>query len=762
MTDPDRHETANTDGDTENPRRWGTTTNAVKTNEVSGLVVQGGTITGGIHQHLPERRPPAPTPHQLPSAPAGFVGRADQLVALDRALAAPGPSADNDAPRGRRPAVIAAIGGTGGIGKTWLAVTWANRNIEHFPDGQLTVDLRGFGPGKPRPPTDVLADFLTALGADRDHQPTDLDACIALYRTHTTGKRLLILLDNAATTDQVEPLLPGGNTCTVMITSRHRLPALAARHGARQVRLDVLTDTEASTLLRTALADTHIAAGADRAITELIGQCQGFPLALGLIAARIRNNPSLLHDFVADLRDLGLDALDSNDPAASLPTVLSWSLRHLTEQQRTLFGLLGIAPGPGTTLPAVASLIGLPQTGARRVLWALEEASLLERRPGGRYVMHDLVRDYAASTILPADVREAALTRVMDFYLHTAHTAASLLYPHRPLLHPAPPAPGVHLLLLADAATATAWLEAEHATLLATQRVAMDLAHHQVAWHLAWTLDSFHLRRGHRRDALASWRVALDAAVYLPNPAALSRAHRLLGQSCSRLGLHQEATVQLDLALDLAVRHHDSEEQARTHQVLAFAWGRRGDDQRALDHAQYSLNLYRALNHSAPEADALNAAAWFAARVGKFDTARDHCREALALHRYHHDLGGEAATLDSLGFIAHRTGNHRQAVDHYHQALTLYRRVGYTYEIANTLDNIGHPHGALGQHDRACAVWRAALEMYQEQGRTVDAERTRRQLDELNSASAARDGLENRRSGQCRARKRHEFETDHR
>jgi hypothetical protein len=279
--------------------------------------------------------------------------------------------------------------------------------------------------------------------------------------------------------------------------------------------LDVLTDTEARTLLTTALGDiNHATTDAQRAITELISLCDGFPLALGLIAARIRTHPDLLDDLVTDLRDLGLDALDSDDLAASLPTVLSWSLRHLTDTQRTLFGLMGIAPGPDTTLPAVVSLTALPPARAHKALSALEEASLVKRRPHGRYAMHDLVRDYATTTAhdLPNDVRKTALTRAMDFHLHTAFAADRLLTPHRQPVQPDPPAPSVQPHRLSDAAAAMAWLEVEHATLLATQRAAVALGQHHVVWHLAWALDVFHVRRGHRRNALASWRAARPTA----------------------------------------------------------------------------------------------------------------------------------------------------------------------------------------------------------------------------------------------------------
>ncbi|NGY65081.1 tetratricopeptide repeat protein [Lentzea sp. NEAU-D13] len=718
---------------------------------VVGAVVQAGVVHGDVHLHSPPPPPPPPAPvvpRQLPAAPALFAGRVAELAGLDRTLTATAPDGRDPTARGPTRAdspanlpvtgttvVVSAIGGAGGIGKTWLVLAWAHRHLDRFPDGQLFVDLHGFSPTQePMAPGAAVRAFLDALEVDPGRIPTDLDAQAALYRSLVADRRMLIVLDNAATAEQVVPLLPGSPTCTVLVTGRTRLASLIDRHGARHLTLDVLTQDEARALLAARLGADRIAAEPG-AVDELIQLCGGYPLALSITARHAATRPGLpLTEIAAELRELGLEMLDHDtDPTASLPAVLSWSLRRLTAEHRTVFALLGIAPGPDTTLPAVAALTGLPPPRVRKALSALEEASLLERRPGGRYAMHDLVRAYAATTAhnLPDNVRETALVRVMDFHLHTAHTADHLLYPHRALVQPDPAAPGVHPHPLLDAAAALAWLEAEHATLLATQRTAAALGRHHVVWHLAWALDDFHIRRGHRRDQLAMWRAALDAAAHLPDPATRIRTHRFLGDACSLLGLHEEATGHLDQALALAEHHHDPTEQAHTHLILAIAWEERGDDRWALDHARHALNLYRTLGQPVGEATALNAVGWNAARLGDFDTARDHCRIALTLFRHHHDPDGEAATLDSLGFIAHRTGDHQQAIDHYHQALTLFRTLGNTCEVADTLDRVGHPHAALGQRDQARQVWREALELYREQGRDDDAARVQRQLDDL-------------------------------
>ena len=597
----------------------------------------------------------------------------------------------------------------------------------------MFVDLRGFGPGVPKQATDVLAEFLAALGVDRDDQPADADARAALYRTHTTGKRLLIVLDNAATADQVVPLLPGGTTCTVLVTSRHRLPTLLTRHGARPVTVDVLTDAESRSLLQDALPGPRTTA-AEAAITELVALCGGFPLALGLIAARVRAHPDLLHDVVAELRDLGLGALDSDDPDASLPAVLSWSLRHLTGAQRTTFALLGLAPGPDTDLSAAACLTGLPAHEARAALRALADASLVTPAPGGRHVLHDLVRAYAATTAhdhIPEPARTAALERVIDFYVHTAHAADHILYPHRQPIRLDPPAPGVHPHPLPDHPAALAWLDAHHPHLLAAQHTAAAQHRHRTVWHLAWTLGTYHLRRGHRDDVLTVWQAAADAADHLPDPSARALAHLHLGNAHADLGRSEQAVTHLNQALALA---EDRTQQAHIHDALGWVWAQQGDDRQAMSHARLSLDLFRTLGNPVWEARALNAVGWYAAQLDDHDTARDHCQAALALYRRHHDAEGEAATLDSLGYIDARNGRHDDAVDHYLRALTLYRTAGNATGAAEALDRLGQSHLAVGRADEARAMWLEALGQYREQGRDADADRVRQRLDDLGDA----------------------------
>ncbi|MBB5958466.1 tetratricopeptide (TPR) repeat protein [Saccharothrix tamanrassetensis] len=365
------------------------------------------------------------------------------------------------------------------------------------------------------------------------------------------------------------------------------------------------------------------------------------------------------------------------------------------------------------------------------MLRGLEDASLLGRDAHGRYSMHDLIRRYATDTAhhqLPDDLRHAALHRVVDFYLHTAHTADRLLNPHRATIHLDPEAPGCHQHPLHDDAAALAWLDAEYTCLLASHHVASTHRWDKAVWQLAWALHTFHQRRGHLRNYLATWQAALVATDRLNDPIARIHSQWHLGVAYAEMGRHDEATDHLNRALALAEHIEDRPKQVHTYNALAWASGKSGDDRRALRYAAHALTICRTLDDPLQEATALNAMGWSSARLGDYEQAREHCQAALALQRLHHHLDGEGATLDSLGYIAYHAGCHQEAVQHYLHALALFRAVGDTYATADSLDRLGHPHVALGELEQARAVWREALKLYQSQQRQ-DADRVQQQLD---------------------------------
>jgi len=404
-------------------------------------------------------------PRQLPAAAAHFAGRAGELKVLDGLLERAAGTGDT--------AVISAITGTAGIGKTALAVRWARQVAGRFPDGQLHVDLRGFGPaGPPVMPGEAIGSFLDGLGVPAERIPAGLEARAGLYRSLLAGKRMLIVLDNARDPAQVRPLLPAWPGCLVLVTSRNQLTGLAAADGAHLLTLDVLTEPEARALLERRLGTGRVT-GQAAAVTELTRLCARLPLALSIAAARAAACPGLsLTALAAELRGTParLDALGTGDAATDVRTVFSWSCQQLTGPGARMFRLLAVHPGPDITAPAAASLSGVPLPQARHALAELASAHLITEHAPGRYAFHDLLRVYAAEQARARESepeRDAAEHRVLDHYLHTAAAAALLLHPDHEPISLNPPQPGVQPEELTSRRQALDWVAAEPHVLLA-------------------------------------------------------------------------------------------------------------------------------------------------------------------------------------------------------------------------------------------------------------------------------------------------------
>jgi tetratricopeptide (TPR) repeat protein len=657
-------------------------------------------------------------PRQLPPAPPWFVGRRRELGLLTAEAG------------GFTTAVIV---GVGGIGKTWLALRWAHRHIDRFPDGQIFLDLRGSSPtGKPMSVPTALRCLLDALGVDHRTVPADSDAQIGRYRSLVAGRRMLIVLDNADSAAQVGPLLPGTPTCTVMVTSRNRLDGLLTSVGARRVTLHPLTGAEARRLFLRRFGPSRVDAESG-AVAELIGYCSGLPLALGIVASRIAGEDDLpLAASAAELRDAAtrIGTLDAGDPASSVTAVLSWSYNALSPRDARVFGLLGLAPGATIGLPAVASLTELSTVDARAAMRSLERLSLVHRHRHDHWQFHALVRLYAADRArhsLPETDRHAAIRRVIDCYLHTAYAADRLLHTNRMLIDPGEPAAGAVLAPPTDRPAAVAWFTAEYGCLRAAQELAAALGWHLDAWRLAWVMHTFHWQRGHARDQIATWEIALRAAEHLADPAARTLAHRLIGAAKARTGRLDQAFDHLDLALDLATATGDRWNEAHSHRALARSWGRYGDHERALGHASQALAIFRELRRPADEADALDLMCWHEAELGRFPEAERHGAAGLALYRRTGNQGGAATALDSLGHLAQLTGQHAKAYDYYRQALTSFGGAN-AYHEAGTLDRFGEVCLRLARNEEARDVWARCLSLYRAQRRTAEAAQVRRRL----------------------------------
>ncbi|MFD4669445.1 BTAD domain-containing putative transcriptional regulator [Lentzea sp. NPDC058450] len=646
-----------------------------------------------VHQRILVGSAEATGPRQLPAPHPWFTGRTGELAALGTSGTV----------------LITAIGGSGGIGKTALALHWAHRHLGEFPDGQLYVNLRGFDPSAaPTPPETVLREFLEALGEETI--PAGLDARAARYRSVVAGRRLLVVLDNARSTEQVVPLLPGPDA-TVLVTSRLKLAGLVAAHGARSVSLDVLHPADAHEFLVARLGAERVAAEPG-VVTDLVTWCGGLPLALSIVAARAAMEPDFpLAAFAEELRDQPLDALDAGEIGTNLRAVFSWSVAALSGEAARAFGLLGTVRTADVSLPAASALLDRPASRARMLLRELENAHLVQQHVPGRYRMHDLVGLYAGD--LPADPG----TRLADFYAATTRAAALTLEPHKVL----PEHESGHSLAFDSNAAVMAWFDAEHACLLTEQRHALERKKFDVAWLIGRALNNYHLRRGRTHDDTEAWLVALAAAEALGDSLKQGTAHMCLGANYVEMGQSPLGHRHFGRSLELFEETDDHEAHGGAHRAIAWAAEFEGDLEKALEHSLAGLAKFRAAGKEIREAESLNEVGWRLACLGRYAEARTFCEEAIALNRRLGHAEGSAATLDSLAHIAHHDGRHADAVAHYREAVALYRELDNSAELATVLEHLGDAHAAAGDTGQAREQWDRALELYREQGRDAEA-----------------------------------------
>ncbi len=717
---------------------------------------QGALATARDRVEEARRRPTATfpgVPRQLPADTVGFTGRVRELEALDALLVS------------GSPAILAALAGTAGVGKTALAVHWAHRVAGRFPDGQLYVDLRGYDPDRPVPAADALAGFLRALGVPAAEVPVDPAERAARYRSLLAGRRVLVVLDNAGDADQVRPLLPGDPGCFALVTSRSDLAGLVVREGAWRVDLDLLRADEAVRLLRTHIGDRT---GADPDATAALAECCArLPLALRVVAEIATGRPDLpLSELVADLRDEGrrLDLLDvAGDPRSAVRAVFSWSLGQLSPPAADAFARLGLHPGRDVDGYALAALADVPPERAGALLDELRRAHLVTGTGPGRYGMHDLLRAYATERAAGLRDGDAARVRLYDYYLATAAAAVDRLFPHDRPLRPAVAPAGTAAPRLTDQAAAAGWLDRERANLVAVATLAGP--RHAVAVSgLLWR--HFEVG-GHYQEALTVHTTAVAAARDGGLPAgALPATLTNLGSIHWWLGNHATARAHFEEALDGYRRIGEAEGEARALARLALVHERLGDYPAALDRLSGALAIYRRTgNRHGQGAQLINlgtllrrlgrydesvarqrAAAGLFARLGdrrleayalgnlgavesllgRHADALDHLTRSLAACRDAGDRGGEGSALATIGAVYQRMGRYPEALDHLDRGLRISRETGdrgLEIESLNglgaTLYAMGLPRAALGPHRAALALATAAGDRY-ERARALD------------------------------------------
>ncbi|WP_445517320.1 ATP-binding protein [Streptomyces sp. NEAU-174] len=650
--------------------------------------------------------PTVPVPRQLPADVRGFIGRTRELGRLGALTA-------EDQSDSHASTII--IAGTAGAGKTALAVHWAHRLRDRFCDGQLFVNLRGYDPGPLMGPQAALDRFLRALDVPAHAIPADLEARADLYRSLLADKRILVILDNAATAAQVRPLMPGNPQCLLLITSRNRLTALAARDGAHRLTLGMLSEAESVELVTAATAE-HRTGDAREQRRELARLCARLPLALRIASERAAARPWMpLPELIDDLRQESSlwDALSTEDgeEADAVRSVFAWSYRALPPPVARTFRLLGLHPGPEFGIPAAAAITQETLPRLRGLLDTLVGAHLLEQTGPDRYQFHDLLRAYATTQAhqdeTPQD-RTAAIERITRWYLHTADAATRAVqsfYP--PVLTQAPPV-GLCPLTFEESDAAMLWYRTEQANLLSTARAASDTGLDDIAWQLPATLYSLHVARSPLDDWYAMSLLGLQAAQRLHNHTAQAALRRSLGVACNVRRRYDEAAEHLQAALDILTGQADTPAMADTITALGFAHLERHRPTEA--HACFERALALAQDNDDRKwiAVLLGNLARTSLHLGQLEQAAQLAEQSIALHQ---TLGTDQRLHISPLLLlarAHReAGRPSQAAPHVQTALGIARRIDFP-----TLDFDAHlEHAAtcraLGLHTTALeAYWR--------------------------------------------------------
>lgn len=745
--------------------------------ELSGTsrdTVQAGSVSGGVHFHRHgERGGETPAPRHLPRDVRGFVNRTGELEQLNAVL----PGRDGE------PLVVSVyvIAGTAGAGKTSLALHWAHRVKDRFPDGQLYINLRGYDPGEPVTAEEALRRFLPSLGVPASAVPSDGEAAADLYRSLLANRRVLVVLDNAATVGQVRPLLPGGEHCLTIVTSRNRLSGLAIRDGAHRLTLGTLPEAEAVALLRVVTAGFR-QRDSEEALAELSRLCARLPLALRIAAERAATHPHMrLAELITELRDSSAlwDALSSGDEeeAEAVRTVFAWSFRALSADAARLFRLLGLHPGPDFGAGAVAALAGTGVRRARQTLDMLVGAHLVEQTGPDRYAFHDLLRVYAADLAREEEdgaSSGAALRRLVDWYLHTASAARRWIEPDEEPVPLAPCGDGVEPLAFDSYDQAVEWSEREQGNVLPTVRAAGTAGLGDLAWRLAAVWYHAQPPSAPAADWLPVGTIGLKSARRVGDRVWEARSLDSLGIAYRRLNRPEESRDHHHGALGIWRELGDRHGEAFSLNVLGLLElrGRRlAEADRAFRQA---LDIFRELGDEHWQAVVLanrGRARWDA---GLLDDAADDVREALATHRargsdanvgdalsilsaVHHDRDEPEAALEAareaveialelrdhtleaywllaLGDARRALGRFGEALESYQRSAVLHRRLGDRGREALAWHGAGTVHARLERHPEAAAFHRQAAAAHRELG---DVWHEARALDGL--AGALRD-----------------------
>jgi DNA-binding SARP family transcriptional activator/Tfp pilus assembly protein PilF len=679
----------------------------------------------------PSRRAPA----QLPADVADFTGRGADLEQLRAAV--------SGARRQENPAVaIAVVAGAPGLGKTTLAIHAAHALRRDFPDGQLYVSLHG-GSEQPMPTDDVLARFLRDLGVDATRVPADAEERAAMYRTRLAERRMLITLDDARDAAQVRPLLPGTGSSAVIVTSRRRLPDLV---GSKLIDLDVLGEAEAADLFTRIIGPERAKAEPD-AVREVLSVCAGLPLAIRIAGARLAARRGWsVRTLAARLADQQrrIDELAAGDLGVRACFQVSFDAlpRGVAGggvDPAHVFRLLGVWPGPSIGLQAAAALIGEPEAGIADALEVLVDAHLLESPAPDRYRLHDLLHAYAvqrAQAEEPPQAIDEAVGRILDWYLHTADAAASVIQPHAERVPLTPPAPGTEPLAFGTAEQALGWYELERVNLVVATSEAAARGRHDVAWKLPVDAMNFFMMHGYRADWMTTHRIALSSAKRLAD----SRGEAWVLNNLGMLHAEQhadDAVGYFERALAIYQAIGDQRGQAQAANNLAFSYRFLGRYEEAVAPLLGALELQRQVGRRYGEGVALCNLGEVLLELGRYEEAIVRSQEALAVVREVGSTRMEGYALYNLGRASLELGQSTEAVSQLEQALTIHRAVGDRSGEAQDLRHIGTAHARAGRVAEARGTWTLARSLYQGLGEDREADEIGAQLGKLEQAGSS-------------------------
>jgi DNA-binding SARP family transcriptional activator/tetratricopeptide (TPR) repeat protein len=600
---------------------------------------------GPVLRKLAARAEQGDPPSSLPSRPSGFTGRATEITSIETAASA-----------GRRTVWVS---GAPGVGKTGLAVEAAHRLRDRFPDGQLLVRLNGFTPGVPETAVgDALTELLTELGVPAEQIPATVGRKVRLYQDTLWGTRTLIVLDNAASPDQIRPLLPDTDGCLTVVTSRRMGDADTGEH----IRLSPLPPAEAAELFQ-ALTDQRVR-GRSTEVAAVTTRCGFLPMPIRVAAALFRRHDRWpLEHLLHLLEENGPWAADSGETAGTAAVRASY--QQLGGPQRALFRLLGSLPGPDVDVTSGAALAGCDVTEARLLLDDLHEVSLLEEAAPERYQMLDPLKEFAAVEPPP----EQALVRLLDFYLVTLSAAVGAAYPFDRAQLPATNRSTPVTRSFPDAAAGLRWIVAERENLVAAIRYAAEHALPEHTWRLAVLL----WRYFNTTNQFEDWIGTLELAWKI---------------------------VSADPADDYG--------QAHVLLRLATAHDRRGQLAEALERAAQALPKWRRLGDPHGEAATLCALAIPTMELGRHEQAMAHLEAALAKYEQSEDRRGEAHALSMLGYLNEQRGNFAVALGQHSAAARMLREIGHVQGVAHAMNNLGSAQEKLGLLTEALASYTEA------------------------------------------------------